>query len=220
MVYDLGCAHGDHTQKLSDMGAMVHGIDNNQDLLNVAKEREIQNAQFSLENLNDIPFDFSKRDGIWTSFVMAYFTELEKTLNNWKNFLKPNGWIAITEMTGLLNHLPIFNKYSDDISEFYVSSLARKNYDFKSASKIEAALKNTGFEVLVKREIDDRELSFEGAAADDIVEAWDNRLQRMGGFKHFMGESFSDFKKDFLVTLKNDEHISECKVIFFLARLK
>ena len=33
LVYDLGCAHGEHTLLLSKMGAKIIGLDRNQDLI-------------------------------------------------------------------------------------------------------------------------------------------------------------------------------------------
>jgi SAM-dependent methyltransferase len=218
-IYDFGCAHGDHTEALSNLGAKVHGVDANQDFVNFASNRNIPNSQFSVANLNKIPDDFLKCDGIWTSFVMAYFTDLENILNKWKVFLNPNGWIAITEMTGLFNHLPAYDSYADKINEFYNNSIDKKNYDFESASRVENALRNTGFQVVKKYLVMDKELSFNGPASSDIIKAWEERLDRMGGFKQFMGESYDHFKKDFISTLKRDDHVSNCKVYFFLGKL-
>lgn len=45
LVYDLDCAHGDHSLKLSEMGAQVIGLDGNESLLKFANQRNIPNSQ-------------------------------------------------------------------------------------------------------------------------------------------------------------------------------
>jgi len=220
-IYDLGCAQGDHSKKLSSMGAKVHGLDGNEDLIQYAKQRSIPNSQFDLCDLTKI--DFSKlalADGIWTSFVPAYFTNFDKILQNWKTLLKPDGWIAITEMSGLLNHKPMIEEDERLIANFYKDSFERKNYDFESGEKIKSYLENNGFDILDSSFLEDQELSFQGAALNDVVIAWENRFQRMGGLKKFLGSQFESFRDDFISSIKKDEHISNCKVYFHLATIK
>jgi SAM-dependent methyltransferase len=220
LIYDLGCAHGDHSKKLSTMGAIIQGLDANENLLSYAQERNIENASFNFCNLENINTnDFAKADGIWTSFVPAYFPNFIETLLNWKKLLKPNGWIAITEMSGLFDHSPMKEEYIQLINKFYNDSYNKNNYDFESGQKLKPNLEKAGFKIVEEYILDDQELSFQGIADPEVLAAWKNRFNRMGGLKEFFGESFEPFKSDFLNSLEQEDHISNCKVFFYIAKL-
>lgn len=220
LIYDLGCAHGDHSKKLSTMGAIVQGLDANQNLLSYAQERNIENASFDYCDLEKIyTEDFAQADGIWTSFVPAYFPNFDEILLNWKKLLKHNGWIAITEMSGLFNHTPMKDEYTQLIKKFYNNSYVNNNYDFESGKKLKSNLEKTGFKIVEEHILEDQELSFQGIADPEVLIGWKNRLDRMGGLKSFFGESFDSFKKEFLTALEREDHISNCKVFFYLAKL-
>lgn len=119
-VFDLGCAHGDHSEKLSYLGASVVGLDGNQELLNYAIKRNLPNVNFQKCDLNEIDnMNLEQADGVWISFVAAYFTDFNSFLEKIKQILKPGGWIAITEMSGLFEHQPLENKYQIQIKKFY-----------------------------------------------------------------------------------------------------
>lgn len=220
-VYDLGCAHGDHSQKLSEMGANVVGLDGNKDLLDFAIKRNILNAEFRLCDLSNLDsLNLAKADGIWSSFVPAYFTNFDKTLNSWKKLLKPNGWMALTEMSGLFDHLPMSKESQTLIKDFYLNSLSRENYDFESGEKLKSCLERNGFKIKESFFLKDDELSFQGPAKDVVIKAWESRLQRMGGLKNFFGDKFDEFRDDFLLAIQNENHVSNCKVYFYLATIE
>lgn len=218
VIYDLGCAHGDHTQKLSSLGANVIGLDGNKELLNYAKERNLPNARFQLCNLDEIAeLGLKEGDGVWMSFVAAYFTDFKTQLDKISKVLKESGWIAITEMSGLFDHLPLSNKYKSQIADFYDEMYSNGHYDFESGSKIKHYLMESGFKIMNSSFLIDNELSKQGPCSDDVIMAWRSRLARMRGFQKFLGDDFEGFEKEFLDCLKNEDHISNCKVYFYLA---
>ncbi len=219
VVYDLGCAHGDHSLQLTEMGAHVIGVDGNEDLLDFAKQRGIPNSTFMLRDLAEIDDLEEKADGIWTSFVPAYFTDFDEAIRQWKKLLKEDGWIAITEMSGLFDHEPMSDENKHILRKFYEQSYNKGNYDFESGEKLKSYLEKNGFKILKSAFLKDRELSFHGRAQADIVIAWENRLDRMGGFKQFLGNGFEPFKKDFISSIQSEHHVSTCKVYFYFARL-
>jgi len=84
LIYDFGCAHRDHKKKLSELGAKVHGFDNNSELLTYAIKRNIKNAKFTEADIKDVhDMALSQVDGIWSSFLPAYFANLKEFLSNW-----------------------------------------------------------------------------------------------------------------------------------------
>ncbi len=218
-VLDLGCARGDQSMELSRLGAKVIGIDGDKSLLRVAISRNIPGATFHLADLSDISSLMrSEVDGIWTSFLPAYFPEFSSIAAKWSLHLKPGGWVAAVEMDNLFGHAPISNESQDLITGFYEHSRRSGHYDFCMGGRLRQHLERAGFKVEAEKTIADFELSFQGPAAPEILEAWENRLARMSGLKHFANERFLNFHSDFMKALSNEEHKSFCRVVFILAR--
>lgn len=206
-VLDLGCARGDQSMELSRLGAKVIGIDGDKSLLSAAMSRNIPGATFHLADLSDISSrKRSKVDGIWTSFVPAYFPEFSSIAAKWSSHLKPGGWVAAVEMDNLLGQAPMSNESQDLINGFYEHALKAGHYDFCMGSRLRQHLESAGFKVEAEKTIADIELSFQGPAAPEILEAWKNRLARMPSFKRFASERFLNFHSDFMKALSNKEH--------------
>jgi SAM-dependent methyltransferase len=145
LVLDLGCAVGDLTGELVKRGACVIGIDTNEELLSVARSRQLANAEFRSGDVRTLPDLQPAADGIWCSFTTAYFPNLPTVLTAWRNNLKPEGWIALTEIDDLFGHEPLsvevkalFNTYADD-------ALKAERYDFHMGRKPKAHLERAGF---------------------------------------------------------------------------
>lgn len=220
-ILDLGCAHGDHSHELSKLGASVIGVDANPELLEYAKSRNIPNANFiqgdltKLSSLIDSPVD-----GIWSSFVLAYFVDSKSIIKLWLESLNPTGWIALTEINDFLSHQPMSLADQKKITLFYQDALSRNVYDFSSGSKIEKTFKELDLEIIEQEILKDSELSGSGKSSKEVITAWSNRLERMGGLKNFFGDDFKRFKNDFLITLSDEDYFSECKSYFCLATKK
>lgn len=105
-VLDLGCAVGDQAAELARRGAQVVGVDGNEQLLALARSQEIEGADFHVGDLRD-PQVGDGFDGIWASFVAAYFPDFGPVLARWSELLRPGGWIALTEVSGLFEHDPM-----------------------------------------------------------------------------------------------------------------
>ncbi|PIP92854.1 MAG: hypothetical protein COW00_06010 [Bdellovibrio sp. CG12_big_fil_rev_8_21_14_0_65_39_13] len=221
LVYDLGCAHGDHSEKLSSLGATVIGVDGNPDLLKYARERVIPNSNFYQHDLNNVEeLNLHSANGIWTSFVPAYFPNFSTVLKKWKTLLRPGGWLAVTEMSDLLGHEPMSFEAKKWISRFYEDAFSCNAYDFKSGEKLKSNLELNGFEIKEFSFLEDRELSFEGMANRDILTAWKNRFERMGSFKSFLGDRHERIVREIMDCLGSENHTSSCRVYFYLAYLK
>lgn len=95
---------------------------------------------------------------------------------------------------------------------FYADAFKGKRYDFKAGRKIRPILEDAGFKV-EEIELADRELSFDGAAQPEILQAWRNRFNRMGGLKTFLGDTHADFVEEFIQCISSKNHRAQCKVI-------
>src|SRR6187402_502180 len=105
-VLDLGCAIGDQSRDLALRGAQVLGIDANAELIAHARSRGIAGATLEVGDIRT-PIVDGLYDGIWASFVAAYFSRLPEVLAHWRTLLKPGGWIALTEVAAMFEHSPL-----------------------------------------------------------------------------------------------------------------
>lgn len=210
-VLDLGCGVGDQAAVLADRGARVVGVDTNQELLAVARSRGIPNAEFRSADLRTL-HDFGSFDGIWCSFAAAYVPALEPTLTCWKQHLNLQGWVALTEIDDLFGHAPVEPETSSVLAAYAQDALAANRYDFHMGRKLRSHLEQAGFTVVDSRILVDEELSFDGPAAPEVLEAWRDRLNRMQGLHSFCGVMFERVRDNFLEALSRPDHHSLAKV--------
>ena len=210
-VLDIGCGPGDISAELIARGARITGIDGNNELLTTAR-RKCPTAVFENQDFKKLKLPKNYFDGLWSSFTVAYLSDLEKVLSSWLPLLTANAWICIVEMDDLLGHEPLSKETRALIEAFYEDARKGGRYDFRAGRRVRPILQRAGFEV-EEFELGDQELSFEGAAAADILQAWRNRFSRMGGLKAFLGDGYFDFVKEFITCISSENHHSRCKVI-------
>ena len=220
IILDLGCGLGFTTRLISRKVNYVFGLDNNPELINYAKHHNsagnIQYIKQDIRSLDTAKLPLS--DGIWLSYVTAYFPDLSEVLHHWIKFLKTGGWIALTEITDLFGHEPLDKEIRKIINRYYLRQTANSTYDFEMGKKLKGYLINLGLSVFHEEERGDPELSFKGPASEEILRSWKFRFERMYKFKQYLGEnSFLDFKQKFLECLSDDDHISIAKVKFIIA---
>lgn len=216
-ILDLGCGTGDISRELALRGARVVSIDASQELLDVAQKNCPQNCTFIRQDLRSIQLEPEKYDGLWCSFVAAYFTDLSKVFVNWAKLLKSKSWVCVTDIDDLLGHEPLDSHYKSKINDFYNDALLKGSYDFCVGRKLENILEKSGFSV-TSFYLEDKELSFNGPASSEILQAWSNRFKRMEGLKLFLGPVFQNYKTEFLKTIAHSNHRSNCKVICCIGR--
>lgn len=214
-VIDLGCAIGDQAAELVARGAQVVGVDANRDLLEVARSRGLVNAVFREGDLRSLDLDM-QFDGIWSSFAAAYFPEMD-VLPSWLRHLKGGGWIALVEVDDLFGHEPLSDEAKSRFGAYAADSLAAGRYDFHMGRKLASYLERAGLRVAVEMAVDDRELSFDGPADTDVLEAWDLRFARMKLLQDFCGPAFPNLRAEFLATLGRDDHRSRSRVVCCVA---
>ncbi len=218
-VLDLGCAIGDLAAELAARGARVIGLDANDELLAAARERGIPNAEFRHADLReplDLGPDFAA-DGIWSSFVAAYFLDLTAALSNWSRALRPGGWIALTEIDDMFSHEPLKPVTRERLNAYVEEAFAAGRYDFRMGRKLRGHLERAGFAILVERDLADREFAFDGPALPEVIEGWRQRFDRMPLLEQACGAEFGALRDDFFVALARSDHRSTARVCFVLA---
>ena len=218
-IIDIGCSVGTMTGKLALRSKQVIGIDSNPELLAEANKgataSNISSRLMDARFLNDS--DFPRADGIWSSFLPAYIPDFSPVLSNWLRLLKPDGWIALVEMSDLFGHHPL-SYQTKELFKDYCDRYQRL-YDVEMGSKLGDIAADCGLSIISNEIVPDQELSFKGPASTEILAAWDSRLNRMTRFQQFVGDSrFTDIKKEFLECLSDINHTSDTTVNFVIAR--
>ena len=98
------------------------------------------------------------------------------------------------------------------LGEYARDALAANRYDFQMGRKLCSHLERSGFTISHALTLADRELSFEGPADSEVVEAWRSRFDRMKLLKDFCGPSFDCVRDDFLRALTRADHRCVAKV--------
>jgi SAM-dependent methyltransferase len=210
-VLDLGCAIGDQATELVARGATVIGVDANEELLDVARARQIPRAEFRSGDIARLSLS-AHVDGIWSSFAAAYLPDLVTVLRRWRDLLRSGGWLLMTEVDDLFGHEPVAEQTKNLLDGFAASTFAAGRYDFHMGRKLQQHLKDAGFILREQLELEDRELAFQGAAAEDVVAAWRARFGRMHRLQQFCGARFDEVRDDFVQCLMLSEHRSRAKV--------
>ena len=217
-VLDLGCSIGDQSRDLAALGARVVGMEADEKLLACARSRRIPGAEFEFGDIRE-PAAQEPFDGIWASFVAAYFPEdLAPVLVQWRNLLRPGGWIALTEVSGLFAHEPLSADARALLDVYARESFEAGRYDFEMGGKLDGYLATAGFDVETRRILPDSELSFAGAADPDVLQAWADRLARMRPLLDRARQANLPLQDDLLRCLASPAHTTECRVHFCVAR--
>jgi trans-aconitate methyltransferase len=220
-VLDLGCALGDQSAMLAARGAQVVGVDANAELLVQADRRAIPGASFVQADAADVSgLGLDPVDGIWSSFTAAYFPDFGPVLASWLQLLRPGGWIALVEMDDLLGHEPLTQTSRLMVDAFYEDAWRHPlgGYDFRMGSKLRSLMERQGLTILEERRLDDRELSFQGRAEPEVLQAWRDRLARMKALKDFSASRAPGFEQEFLDALSREDHVSRCRVLALVAQ--
>ena len=212
-VLDIGCGIGDQAAELVSRGARVIGVDLNEELLGEARAKQLSNAEFLTADLRG-PLDLGTVivDGLWCSFTAAYFPDLLPALQRWTRPLRPGAWLALTEVDDLFGHEPVGPSTKAWLDAYAKDALEAGRYDFHMGHKLRDYLERSGFTVSKELVLEDQELSFDGPALPEVVDAWRNRFDRMTLLRQFCGADFEGVQADFLACLTRADHRASAKV--------
>lgn len=151
--------------------------------------------------------------------MAAYFPDFSFILKSWLKLLKPNGWIAIVEINDLFAHFPLSLSTRESFKTFYKEERIKNHYDYEMGSKLTNLLVDEKLSIIVNENRFDKELSFNGAAGEQILKAWENRLSRLKVLQEFFGEEkYSNIKLEFLDCLAKENHTCKTEVTFVVAK--
>jgi hypothetical protein len=137
---------------------------------------------------------------------------LSTPLASWRKHLQPGGWVAITEIDDLFGHEPLSARTRSLLEGYAADALAAGRYDFHMGRKLGDHLERAGFAICKVLTVEDQELSFDGPARSEVLDAWRARLDRMRLLHDFCGAEFEQLRTEFLGCLANPEHRSVAKV--------
>jgi 2-polyprenyl-3-methyl-5-hydroxy-6-metoxy-1,4-benzoquinol methylase len=102
-VIDAGCGSGIFSFYLASKGCAVLGIDGAKNMINICKqisrEQNFENIEFQEHNLplTNFPDQWRNQDLILASSVLEYIEDIDKTLQNFKDLLRPdNGYLVLS----------------------------------------------------------------------------------------------------------------------------
>jgi len=223
-VLDLGCGPGLVSARLAARCQRLIGVDRESTFLDFARQHCPSKCQFIEAGLAD--FDarsvgaVAPVDGLWSSFVAAYFPTFAPVLARWVSCLAPGGWLAIIEIDDLLTgHRPLPEDTNNAFQEFTDYARSHDHYDFRMGGRLAEICRAVGLSVVSQHSFKDRELAFDGAAPPEIQAAWSARFARMHGMKAYFGsDRFDQLTESFLSTLSSSDHVSATSVQMVIAK--
>jgi len=130
----------------------------------------------------------------------------------WARYLEPGGWIALTEVDDLFGHEPLPPRVKALLDAYQADALSAGRYDFHMGRKLKDHLERAGFSVVQEFTVADRELSFQGPAQPEVLDAWRARFARMRLLQEVCGPEFDQVANEFLACLASRAHHSNASV--------
>lgn len=135
---DIGCGNGDRTLLLAkELDCNIKAIDNYQDFLNNIDKQQNLKIKTICADMSSLPFYNGEMDLIWSEGAI-YIMGFENGLNYWKRFLKPKGFLVISELCWTSDEKP------EEAVEFWKTGYP----DIKSVDENLVICKNSGYEVI------------------------------------------------------------------------
>src|ERR1022692_2780021 len=109
LIADIGCGSGASTLPLADATVCkIHAFDLHRPFIDLLEKKlELRNLRGRVTpvvaDMNELPLSMGSVDLIWSEGAI-YIIGFDHGLDLWKRFLKPEGWIAISELSWLNAH--------------------------------------------------------------------------------------------------------------------
>lgn len=138
IILDLGCGTGTQTIQLAkQLGGKIFAIDNHQAYLTVLKEKAdslgYENVIFPIKSdMGKLDFQAESFDLIWAEGSI-YIMGFENGLKYVKKFLKPGGYIAVTELCWFKNDRPA------ELDNFFMLEYPAMNNISENIDKVRSA---------------------------------------------------------------------------------
>lgn len=131
-VADIGCGTGEMSIMWAQDGHNVHGLDVNEALLDIARQRakdESLNIEFSLGSATSLPWEDASMDVCIAPELLEHVVEWKVCLTEFVRILKPNGVLYISTANKLCPkqqefNLPLYSWYPRFLKRYF-ENLAR-----------------------------------------------------------------------------------------------
>lgn len=123
LIADLGCGTGGQTMELArNTPGSITGIDLFPDFIELFNQQAIRlkfqhRVTGEVGSMDQLRFNRNELDLIWSEGAI-YNIGFERGLNEWRNYLKPGGYIAVTEISWFTDERP------DEITAFWNDAYA------------------------------------------------------------------------------------------------
>lgn len=143
-IVDVGCGTGAATVELARLAphADITAIDNHQPFLDELEARALEHGFTdrlitACEPMEDLPFEDEAMDLLWCEGAI-YIMGVEKSLAEWKRFIKPGGFIAFSDACWLTPDPP------EEAAQFWAAEYP----DMMRAERILELMRDAGFRPL------------------------------------------------------------------------
>ncbi|MGN1264026.1 MAG: class I SAM-dependent methyltransferase, partial [Prevotella sp.] len=122
-IADIGCGTGGQTMVLAkNLQGSITGIDLAPRFIDIFNRKTAENGfadrvKGIVGTMEDLPFEDESLDLIWSEGAI-YNIGFERGINEWRRFLKPDGYLAVSESSWLTDERP------DEIEQFWKESYA------------------------------------------------------------------------------------------------
>lgn len=220
-ILDLGCSVGGASKLFSEKAKQVVGIDVNPEFIEYCNSIKAQNETFYCIDFLNIDFDsLPSFTGVWASFSLSYLENPQSFLQTLLNHMEKDGWIALIDVSGFISgNMDPQSSYYETIIDFEKRNSPFRGYDFEFGIKMKSIVENAGFKVVYQDgDVEDQEFNFDGRASNEIIEAWNYRLERMPMLRLHLEGGFKAFKSEFLEYLMSDQHERRKNLKFLVAK--
>lgn len=121
LIADIGCGTGGQTMVLAGhISGQITGLDLFPDFIDIlnrnAKQSGLQDrVKGIVGSMDNLPFQNEELDLIWSEGAI-YNIGFERGLNEWRKYLKPGGYIAVSESSWFTDERPA------EINDFWVNA--------------------------------------------------------------------------------------------------
>ena len=151
-VLDAGCGAGSITRAIAkdNPNGTAIGIDRDPNFIDYAKRKAasdgIENIEFKIGDVLDLPFDDNHFDVVWSKHVLQWIGERQQALNEFKRVLKPKGRLICCNFDGFCeDHYPLDAELHQYSVKWFKAAAEVLGFDNRIGRKLPSMFLDAGF---------------------------------------------------------------------------